>query len=467
MRPPRSTLALCLAVALAGGAGCSLFNDADGSASTDPVSIEATTGEKPGSSDAGSSAGTTQALIEAATDESHGSSDSLPSEPGEPDTRIDEERFRQLRALGYVTEIEIDPASRNKTGVTFHDPGRAYQGINAFCSENSGTFRLMDMEGRVLRSVTVEVAEPRYADNICKLAERYDDESVVMLVERTELVRVGLDSSVVWRWPGNYHHDVEVSSGGTVHAIRSIVDRSVPDLHPRRKIMDDAIVELSPAGETLRVFSLVDMVRFDPGLWLEAREVARTARPGTPGSESIDVFHVNTVELVRERIPIGEGLVFERGDILFCARNLDLIGVIDAKSGRIKWHWGSGELGHPHMPTLLPDGRVMVFDNGPKRGYSRVLSVSPATSQVVWEYKAKPPRAFFSRTRGSAEPLPNGNVLITESDRGHVFEITADGQVVWEYWNDDVLADGKKRATIFRMTRLDRDALTTVAAPGE
>jgi hypothetical protein len=37
--------------------------------------------------------------------------------------------------------------------------------------------------------------------------------------------------------------------------------------------------------------------------------------------------------------------------------------------------------------------------------------------------------------RGAQQRLPNGNTLITESEAGRLLEVTADGEVVWEYIN--------------------------------
>jgi hypothetical protein len=55
--------------------------------------------------------------------------------------------------------------------------------------------------------------------------------------------------------------------------------------------------------------------------------------------------------------------------------------------------------------------------------------------------------------------LPNGNTLITEDNRGHVFEITKTGEIVWEFYTPSVYISedkkqGKKRAAIYRMTRV-------------
>ena len=50
--------------------------------------------------------------------------------------------------------------------------------------------------------------------------------------------------------------------------------------------------------------------------------------------------------------------------------------------------------------------------------------------------------------------MPNGNTLITESDSGHVFEVTKDGSIVWEFYNPEVNIKAKKRTAIYRMMRI-------------
>jgi hypothetical protein len=55
--------------------------------------------------------------------------------------------------------------------------------------------------------------------------------------------------------------------------------------------------------------------------------------------------------------------------------------------------------------------------------------------------------------------LPNGNTLITESDRGYVHEVTPEKETVWRFANPDVNEEGKRMA-IWRMTRFRRADLT-------
>jgi hypothetical protein len=84
--------------------------------------------------------------------------------------------------------------------------------------------------------------------------------------------------------------------------------------------------------------------------------------------------------------------------------------------------------------------------------------VDPQKDEIVWTYSDDPPDHFFSYNRGSSQRLPNGNTLITESDRGRVFEVTPEGTVVWEFFNPETNLDKDLRAAIYRMMRITNPA---------
>jgi hypothetical protein len=92
------------------------------------------------------------------------------------------------------------------------------------------------------------------------------------------------------------------------------------------------------------------------------------------------------------------------------------------------------------------------------------LEVDPRRRKITWTYEADPPSDLFSPIRGGAQRLPNGNTLITDSERGRVFEVTHDGDIVWDFFNPDVTGKGaeQKRAPIYRMTRYPLGALQAV-----
>ncbi len=178
---------------------------------------------------------------------------------------------------------------------------------------------------------------------------------------------------------------------------------------------------------------------------------------------------------------------------------------IVARSGEIVWRMGPDyreteelrEIGqvigqhHPHIiPVGLPGaGNLLVFDNGGSAGYgpanpqspngfnavsrfnSRVLEINPVTMEVVWEYaRAGQERfRFFSSYVSSAQRLPNGNTLITEGAGGRLFELTADGEIVWEYVNPFPADEdpGGWTSRIYRAYRVPYDWVPQVAQPVE
>ena len=71
--------------------------------------------------------------------------------------------------------------------------------------------------------------------------------------------------------------------------------------------------------------------------------------------------------------------------------------------------------------------------------------------------------------KSAAQRLPNGNTLITESHCGRLFEVTRDGEIVWEFINPHNLAarDGLFFSDIFRGYRYRYDWVPQLDQPDE
>jgi hypothetical protein len=67
--------------------------------------------------------------------------------------------------------------------------------------------------------------------------------------------------------------------------------------------------------------------------------------------------------------------------------------------------------------------------------HSRVIEVDVATKAIVWIYQEPHPADFFSPFISNAQRLPNGNTLVCEGWFGRLFEVTPEGETVWEYVN--------------------------------
>jgi hypothetical protein len=118
-------------------------------------------------------------------------------------------------------------------------------------------------------------------------------------------------------------------------------------------------------------------------------------------------------------------------------RNIGTIALVDPVSGALSWAT-RGPWIVQHDARVRPNGNFTLFDNAGnyrEHNISRVLEVNPSSHEIVWSYEGSDEHPFASYVRSSAETLPNGNRIITESDGGRLFEVTPDGQIAWEFIN--------------------------------
>jgi hypothetical protein len=137
----------------------------------------------------------------------------------------------------------------------------------------------------------------------------------------------------------------------------------------------------------------------------------------------------------------------------------------------------------------MPDGgNLMIFNNdlsGPEGDYSAVIEISLPTDangryvlqngpfgplEPVWTYQAPDGTSFHSSFISGAHRLANGHTLITSGAQGRFFEVTLEGEIVWEYWDPHSgqvrMADGstphpvgENTYAVFRATKLPPDHL--------
>ena len=102
------------------------------------------------------------------------------------------------------------------------------------------------------------------------------------------------------------------------------------------------------------------------------------------------------------------------GDLLVSYRQTSTVGIVDKASGQFKWKWGPGQVNHQHHPTWLPNGRVMIFDNGCHRRGPAVPASSRLTRKPTKSAGNIPARRTFpfSATTSAA---PSGSPTATRS----------------------------------------------------
>jgi hypothetical protein len=351
-----------------------------------------------------------------------------------------------LKTLPYTTWTGVRDEDRLKNGVVQYDPDRAFDGVNLYSSENEPGAFLLDMYGNQI----LELKDSRGEPQTWKLVKAVGIDEFAALAQDGAILRVDKRSQVVWERKRAFHHDFDVIGDGTLWAIDRRI-RKVPELARLKPVRDDHLVEIAPDGSIITEISSADLLLGRPEL---VELAGRQPRP--PLDTEVDVFHTNTIWRIPQDVERDAALLFAKGDLLICWRNLDTIAVIDVVKRAVRWHWGAGEIEWPHNPTLLDDGNLLIFDNGSRRGWSRVLELDPVAREIAWEYRGDPPEMFFSSSRGSSQRLPNGNTLITDSMIGRVFEVDPNGEIVWEFFDPRTRRRlfRLERATIYRMTRL-------------
>jgi hypothetical protein len=360
-----------------------------------------------------------------------------------------------LASLPYATWV---PTPVGSTGVLRFDPRLASPGLTLYAPRNRTRAHLIDLAGELVHTWS----RPGGGDNWHHV-EPASNGRLLCIVKDLRLEYYGWDSGPIWVYPERVHHDVAMI------LVPARVARTVSygeSGERRATVLDEHVVRLSPDGRELSRISIWDLLgRYVPvrrleaaKAWLESdRPEAVAARGGEqpiPSETPPDIFHLNSIEILERDV---EGIAFA-GDLLVSIRNLDRIAIIDPEGRSVRWIWGAGELDAQHQPSLLPDGKVLVFDNGVARGSSRVLEVDPLTDLVGWVYPTDRGEPFFSRTRGAAQRLANGDTLITDSNSGRLFEVTRSGETVWEYLTTDVRPSsdgtGFERVAIYRGRRL-------------
>lgn len=368
---------------------------------------------------------------------------------------------RILGTLGYADWV---PAGENadKVSVTLHKPEVSCNGLNFFSLPHPDRFFLMDMQGNILRIWDMEEIydyDSKWPDGM--LSTNGD---LITYCRDYAFMRVRWDSTERWAREMRTHHGFFIAPNKDIYALTR-KDAVVMHRGLCLPVLKDSVTVMSADGEIKRIIPLIEAAKHDlPDervrriykyilspkslksiVWraLKGRVLAR-------GSSAFDVLHTNSVTVVERDMP---GLC-KKGDILVSMREMDMIAILDPDTERFVWKWGPGEIDGQHHATLLENGNILLFDNGDDRGYSRIIELDPRTKEIVWQYKTDPAEDFFSATRGSCQRLPNDNILITETNRGRVFEITRSGEIVWEFYIPEINESTKARKAIYRMVRI-------------
>ncbi len=353
-------------------------------------------------------------------------------------------QLEQLQELGYVDgTVDLRTDIR---GVELHDPTRAFPGLNFYSSRIRTSAQLIDMNGKKVHDWSYPGADG------WEHAELLPNGDILIVANEAILFKLDRDSNLLWQRKIRAHHDLAVRSNGDIYALVN-EKRKYPEIHPEVPIIEDSIQILSSDGRLKEKFSILEAIRSSPYAFLLASPMDLPGDNLVGDRLHLDMLHTNHIQIFDGSL-VDRSPLFREGNLLISMRTINTIAIIDGVSRSVIWVWGPTNLYRQHHPTLLKSGSIVLFDNG--RNHSQIIEMDPLTLQILWRYA--PQKGFLSRFRGSVQRLPNGNSLITESDKGYVFEVTPEKETVWRFANPDI-NEKNLRIAIWRMTRYRREDL--------
>ena len=299
------------------------------------------------------------------------------------------------------------------TGATLYDPQRAWSGYTLFQATEHGAV-LVDMNGHVVREWPELHGFPnKILPGGAILGHSGERDPRYGMQDMLDLIQVDWEGNVTWkfdryeqvsdpgnatRWMARAHHDYQragnpvgyyapglepqVDGGNTlILAHTNLVNEAISD----KLLLDDTIIEVDWQGNVVWEWRCSDHFHelgFD--------DAARTALYNNPnmrasGGGMGDWMHINSMSA------LGPNKWYDAGDtrfhpdnIIWDARESNIIAIIDKQSGKIVWQLGPDyskpelkHIGwiigqhHAHMiPQGLPGaGNILIFDNGGWAGY--------------------------------------------------------------------------------------------------
>ena len=243
--------------------------------------------------------------------------------------------------------------------------------------------------------------------------------------DSSPLSRFNACGKLDWMIDGIFHHSVERDADGNIWASFRFPHAQIPDVGPQ--FNDEGFMQVSPDGKQLFVARIADVLDTNGlgGLWRSH-----------PYSD--DPFHLNDVQPI-----LTSGPYWHKGDLLLSLRNLSTLLLYRPSTGQVLWH-KTGPWAMQHDVSVIDDHRISVFNNnwrvaypeGEVDGTNRVAVYDFATDQVTFPMdKVMKALDINTRAQGRATPLPGGDFMIEETERGRVLRAAPDGKRLQLRWS--------------------------------
>lgn len=228
-----------------------------------------------------------------------------------------------------------------------------------------------------------------------------------------------------------YHHSVEKDAEGNLWVPGRLYPYHLPEAQVgTEEFKDDAIVKISPDGDVLFEKSVAEIF-IENGLEYLVFAVGAQRFDEDP-------IHLNDIQPVDQ-----DGRFWKKGDLFLSLRSQSMIVLYRPSTNEIVWK-GVGPIFHQHDVDILDDAKIAIFNNN-ARDFVTGHTVDGHNEVIVYDFES----GAFSRylpdalieedvrtvTEGLSEILPNGDLLVEETNYGRTLFFNADGSLRWSHVN--------------------------------
>jgi len=250
---------------------------------------------------------------------------------------------------------------------------------------------------------------------------------------RSPLRKIDACSNLIFQNKNDlFHHSIEIDNQGNIWVPSYIYPQSFPikkvgrDIFAEKGYLDDGIVKLSHDGDILFEKS-VSQIFIDNGLEYLIFSMGSA-------NFRLDPIHLNDIQ------PVDfDGKFWNKGDVFLSLRNQSMVLLYRPTTNKIIWK-GTGPFFHQHDVDILNDHTISIFNNNSKN-FENGDVVDGHNEVIIYDFKTNEYSSYLNNsliendvrtiTEGRSEILPNGDLLVEETNYGRTLYFNSDGSLRW------------------------------------
>jgi hypothetical protein len=266
-------------------------------------------------------------------------------------TPVEQVKLKRARvgcALGIPTKLALDSRSSHRWASTrrWLDRPRRFLGVYTWCTPYLATYGYLTERGTLVYNGRIDGSDDNFLSS--------------MAWKGGVLLEVDRSGEVVWevRHPDHHHDGIRLANGNAMllclAEIPCDIAQRVPGGRPGTeyncRMYADYLVEMTTNGRC--VWEWRSWEHVEP-----------------------EEFPIVNLEAARSEWTHGNAVVeLADGDLLLRFQLTSTVVIVDQRSGAVVRKIGPPLLNNQHTPSLLPNGNILIFDNGTHRRAATVFS---------------------------------------------------------------------------------------------